>query len=65
MFGTFANILNIVVLTRKDMANAPINKILKWLAVTDMFVMIEYIPFATYRYLVSFRVEMFYEYVFR
>ncbi|XP_077293117.1 G-protein coupled receptor dmsr-1 [Arctopsyche grandis] len=52
VFGTFANILNIAVLTRKDMANAPINRILKWLAVTDMFVMIEYIPFASYKYLV-------------
>ncbi|XP_037951213.1 sex peptide receptor-like isoform X2 [Teleopsis dalmanni] len=51
IFGTIANILNIIVLTKKDMAKAPINKILKWLAVADMFVMIEYIPFASYQYI--------------
>ncbi|XP_053965553.1 G-protein coupled receptor dmsr-1 [Anastrepha ludens] len=51
IFGTIANILNIIVLTKKDMAKAPINKILKWLAIADMFVMIEYIPFASYQYI--------------
>ncbi|KFB46914.1 AGAP004829-PA-like protein [Anopheles sinensis] len=51
-FGTIANILNIIVLTRKDMTKVPINRILKWLSVTDMFVMIEYIPFAFYMYLI-------------
>uniref|UniRef100_A0A182FEC0 G-protein coupled receptors family 1 profile domain-containing protein n=2 Tax=Anopheles albimanus TaxID=7167 RepID=A0A182FEC0_ANOAL len=51
-FGTIANILNIIVLTRKDMSKVPINRILKWLSVTDMFVMIEYIPFAFYMYLI-------------
>lgn len=51
IFGTIANILNIMVLTKKDMAKAPINKILKWLAVADMFVMIEYIPFASFKYI--------------
>uniref|UniRef100_A0A182PTL8 G-protein coupled receptors family 1 profile domain-containing protein n=1 Tax=Anopheles epiroticus TaxID=199890 RepID=A0A182PTL8_9DIPT len=51
-FGTIANILNIIVLTRKDMTKVPINRILKWLSVTDMFVMIEYIPFAFYVYLI-------------
>lgn len=40
-----------MVLTKKDMAKAPINKILKWLAVADMFVMIEYIPFASTQYI--------------
>ncbi|XP_055839666.1 G-protein coupled receptor dmsr-1 isoform X1 [Episyrphus balteatus] len=53
VFGTIANILNIIVLTKKEMSKAPISKILKWLAVADMFVMIEYIPFATYMYVVS------------
>ncbi|XP_055708444.1 G-protein coupled receptor dmsr-1 isoform X2 [Phlebotomus papatasi] len=52
IFGTIANILNIIVLTRKEMCKAPINIILKWLAVTDMIVMIEYIPFSTYMYLI-------------
>lgn len=51
IFGTIANILNIIVLTRKDMSKTPINTILKWLAVTDMFVMIEYIPFSLYMYI--------------
>ncbi|XP_005177141.2 G-protein coupled receptor dmsr-1 [Musca domestica] len=51
LFGTIANLLNIMVLTKKDMAKAPINKILKWLAVADMFVMIEYIPFASSQYI--------------
>ncbi|XP_039431555.1 G-protein coupled receptor dmsr-1 [Culex pipiens pallens] len=50
VFGTIANILNIVVLTRKEMCKNPINRILKWLSVTDMFVMMEYIPFAFYMY---------------
>ncbi|KAH8300272.1 hypothetical protein KR044_012356 [Drosophila immigrans] len=51
IFGTIANILNIMVLTRKEMAKAPINNILKWLAVADMFVMLEYIPYTTYQYI--------------
>lgn len=40
-------------LTRRDMSSAPINRILKWLAATDLLVMAEYVPFATYNYLVS------------
>ncbi|XP_058059043.1 G-protein coupled receptor dmsr-1 [Anopheles bellator] len=52
IFGTIANILNIIVLTRKDMNKVPINRILKWLSATDMFVMMEYIPFACYMYLI-------------
>lgn len=52
IFGTIANILNIIVLTRKDMCKTPINQILKWLAVADMFVMIEYIPFTIYMYII-------------
>ncbi|XP_044263835.1 G-protein coupled receptor dmsr-1-like isoform X2 [Tribolium madens] len=51
LFGTVANILNIAVLTRKDMACAPINRILKALAVADMILMIEYIPYAYYDYI--------------
>lgn len=51
MFGTLANIFNVIVLTRKEMAKAPINIILKWLAVTDIFVMLEYIPFSIFMYL--------------
>lgn len=44
--------LNIIVLTRPELGNTPINSILKWLAVTDMFVMIEYIPFTMYQYII-------------
>ncbi|XP_037046567.1 sex peptide receptor isoform X2 [Bradysia coprophila] len=53
IFGTIANILNIIVLTRKDMSKTPINMILKWLAVADMFVMIEYIPFSYFHYIAA------------
>ncbi|XP_066589465.1 G-protein coupled receptor dmsr-1 [Prorops nasuta] len=52
VFGTVANLLNVIVLTRKDMAIAPINRILTGLAIADMLVMLEYIPFALYKYLV-------------
>ncbi|KAI5642988.1 serpentine type 7TM GPCR chemoreceptor srw domain-containing protein [Phthorimaea operculella] len=44
--------MNVAVLTRRDMAAAPINRLLKWLAVADVFVMLEYVPFAVYKYLV-------------
>lgn len=33
------------------MSKTPINTLLKWLAVADMFVMIEYIPFTIYMYI--------------
>lgn len=49
-FGTLTNMLNIVVLTRKDTKAASINRILTGLAVTDALVMLEYIPFAIYKY---------------
>ncbi|KAG5677483.1 hypothetical protein PVAND_007241 [Polypedilum vanderplanki] len=51
IFGTIANILNIIILTRKEMSKTPINSILKWLAVCDMFVMIEYIPYTYHQYI--------------
>ncbi|GBP52403.1 hypothetical protein EVAR_4686_1 [Eumeta japonica] len=50
-FGSLANTLNVAVLTRRDLAAAPINRLLKWLAVADVFVMLEYVPFAIYRYM--------------
>lgn len=46
-----ANIFNIIVLTDNVMSKTTINAILKWLAVTDMLVMIEYIPFSLYIYI--------------
>ncbi|XP_037962279.2 G-protein coupled receptor dmsr-1 isoform X2 [Plutella xylostella] len=50
--GILANLLNVAVLTRRELAAAPINRLLKWLAVADVFVMLEYVPFVVYRYLV-------------
>ncbi|KAF7264598.1 hypothetical protein GWI33_022970, partial [Rhynchophorus ferrugineus] len=47
-FGILTNSFNIIILTRKDMAAAPINRILAALAWADMFLMLEYIPFAYY-----------------
>lgn len=51
-FGTFTNMLNIIVLTRQDTKTTPINRILTGLATADVLVMLEYIPFAIYKYLV-------------
>ncbi|XP_014489486.1 PREDICTED: sex peptide receptor [Dinoponera quadriceps] len=51
-FGTFTNVLNIIVLTRRDTKVTPINRILTGLATADMLVMLEYVPFAIYKYLV-------------
>lgn len=53
IFGTLANIINIAVLTRKEMKTAPFAYILTWLAVTDMLLMVEYIPFSLYMYVDS------------
>ncbi|XP_037962349.2 G-protein coupled receptor dmsr-1-like [Plutella xylostella] len=50
--GILANLLNVAVLTRRELAAAPINRLLKWLAVADVFVMLEYVPFVVYRYLI-------------
>ncbi|XP_030763317.1 FMRFamide receptor-like [Sitophilus oryzae] len=48
LFGIITNSFNIIVLTRKDMASAPINRILTALAWADMLLMMEYIPFVYY-----------------
>lgn len=53
IFGTLANSFNIAVLTRKQMKSAPFAYILTWLAITDMLLMTEYIPFALYMYIDS------------
>ncbi|KAK9512916.1 hypothetical protein O3M35_001227 [Rhynocoris fuscipes] len=50
LFGSVANLLNIVVLTRREMTS-PTNAILTGLAVADLLVMLEYIPFAWHMYL--------------
>lgn len=49
VFGSLANILNICVLTTKEM-RWPTNFILTGLAVADMLVMLEYIPFVCHAY---------------
>lgn len=54
VFGTVANALNVAVLTRKDMAAAPINRILTGIAIADILVMLDYIPFAIYMYIIRF-----------
>ncbi|XP_044746722.1 G-protein coupled receptor dmsr-1 [Coccinella septempunctata] len=50
VFGTVSNSLNVAVLTRKEMASVPINRILTALAVADMLLMVEYISFHSYYY---------------
>lgn len=49
-FGSVANVLNICVLTTKEM-RSPTNLILTGLAVADLMVMLEYIPFTYHRYI--------------
>ena len=51
LLGTFFNMINILVLTHKDMRTNPINLLLTGIAVADMMVMVEYIPFAIHMYL--------------
>ncbi|CAG9854064.1 unnamed protein product [Phyllotreta striolata] len=50
VFGSIANVLNICVLTTKEM-RWPTNLILTGLAVADLLVMLEYIPFSFHRYM--------------
>ncbi|XP_049831243.1 G-protein coupled receptor dmsr-1-like [Schistocerca gregaria] len=50
--GTAANALNVAVLTRRELAAAPINRLLTALAVADMLLMLEYVPVAAYLYVV-------------
>jgi cell division protein FtsL len=45
--------MNILVLTHKDMRTNPINLLLTGIAVADMMVMVEYIPFAIHMYLIQ------------
>lgn len=49
VFGIITNIFNITVLTRSDMTT-PTNVLLTWLAVSDIWTMIPYIPFALHFY---------------
>ncbi|KAL3863449.1 hypothetical protein ACJMK2_005203 [Sinanodonta woodiana] len=51
-FGILANIANIVILTRKNMVSST-NVILTWLAVADLFTMLDYFPFAMHFYILK------------
>ena len=53
--GTLFNLINILVLTHKDMRRNPINLILTGIAVADVLVMVEYIPFAVHMYLLKYQ----------
>ncbi|KAK9302802.1 hypothetical protein QLX08_005296 [Tetragonisca angustula] len=50
IFGSIANVLNILVLTRREM-RSPTNIILTGLAIADLLVMIDYIPYVIHFYL--------------
>ncbi|KAM7356619.1 G-protein coupled receptor dmsr-1-like isoform 1-T2 [Cochliomyia hominivorax] len=52
ILGTIANTLNIIVLTRREM-RSPTNAILTGLAVADLAVMLEYIPYTIHDYILS------------
>ena len=47
------NLVNILVLTHKDMRTNPISLILTGIAVADYLVMVEYIPFNIHMYLMD------------
>ncbi|ODM88012.1 Sex peptide receptor [Orchesella cincta] len=47
LFGSIANILNLIVLTRREMIN-PTNAILTGLALADLLNMVEYVPYAIF-----------------
>ena len=53
--GTLFNLINILVLTHKDMRRNPINLILTGIAVADVLVMLEYVPFAVHMYLLKYQ----------
>jgi hypothetical protein len=50
IFGTIANLLIMVVLKRKEM-RSPVNFMLLALAIADLLIMLEYIPFALHMYI--------------
>ncbi|XP_061394104.1 G-protein coupled receptor dmsr-1-like, partial [Musca vetustissima] len=52
LLGTMANTLNIMVLSRREM-RTPTNAILTGLAVADLAVMLEYLPYAIHDYILS------------
>ena len=53
LVGTAFNMVNLMVLTSKNMRSNPINLILTGIAVADCLVMMEYIPFTVNMYLIN------------
>ena len=53
LLGTIFNMLNIMVLTGKHMRSNPINLILTGIALADIVLMLEYVPFTVHMYLIS------------
>ena len=52
-FGALTNLMNIIVLTYKEMRTNHINLILTGIAVADLLLSVEYIPFAIHMYLLE------------
>ncbi|XP_023346816.1 sex peptide receptor isoform X2 [Eurytemora carolleeae] len=48
ILGTLFNLMNVLVLSHKDMRGNPINLLLTGIAVADVMVMLEYIPFVVH-----------------
>lgn len=56
-FGSVANVINVIVLSRREM-RSPTNAILTGLAVADLLVMIDYIPYACHMFLTTGRSDV-------
>ena len=65
ILGIIFNMMNILVLTHKDMKTNPINLFLTGIAVADMMVMLDYIPFAVHMYLLPGKARSMEEKVFQ
>lgn len=52
IFGCIANCLNVIVLTRREM-RSPTNAILTGLAIADLLVMLDYIPYSLIEYILK------------
>ena len=53
VLGVFFNLLNILVLGHREMRANPINLILFSIAVADILLMLEYIPFTVHMYILD------------
>ena len=57
LLGTVFNMVNMLVLTHKDMRMNPINIILTGIAVADCLVMVEYVPSNIHMYLLDYQLR--------